>query len=115
MLVPLKTNAEITGAILLYLQERGYQAEMFDNEWQISVRTDGINPVVCVVDDEGDGDYEIEVNIDYRVEYLGIADPECFTKLEKWIDFAAEHKLDNYQAHTGLWEGETPAGPRTVF
>lgn len=81
-------NEEMTGAVLTHLKETGHTALMADNGWQIIVELEGMFAVLCVFDDE------IEVNLDLRVEYLELADPICWERLEKLFAEGVTHAAE---------------------
>lgn len=88
-------NEEYTHALLLYLQERGYDAGLCDNQWQISIKMLHSNPIICVFDDE------VEVHLNAAPVYVDIAKPDCFDRVEKLIqedDFALSTLYPAYPA-----------------
>ncbi len=71
---------DLTRAVLLHLQERGYAPRLYDG-WHIRVVTFGAcsSPSVCIRGNQ------IEIHLDNQVEYIDLADPDCFKILVGWI------------------------------
>ena len=69
-----------TQALLLYLQEKGYAARLY-NGWQIYVPSlgAGTNPILSV------HSHEVWIDLGNHQEYVNLSDPDCMDKIEGWL------------------------------